>query len=218
MGPSRDEETIRLMDPPDGKSYFRAAPVPAHDAGRARPPFGAEWRVPKADEAQVAGYFKMRLDADDLKRLEQLDSEDPALLAASLDGAVNGTSLMFMISYRGMNLLFPGDAQWGTWKRALADPQWRDLMSRTAFYKVGHHGSHNATPKEFVEQLLPGDLHCVAMVSVTQHGRWPEIPREPLMQALEKRSRTVRADADPATITAPFTEGGDTFVDAVLQI
>lgn len=58
----------------------------------------------------------------------------------------------------GKVLLFPGDAQfgnWNSWKRLkwtiqLADGTSKevlidDLLKRTVFYKVGHHGSHNAT-------------------------------------------------------------------------
>lgn len=35
---------------------------------------------------------------------------------------------------------------WGTWLNVLQDPEWKSLLERVAFYKIGHHGSHNATP------------------------------------------------------------------------
>src|SRR5207253_3186607 len=38
----------------------------------------------------------------------------------------------------------------------------KDLFSRTVFYKVGHHGSHNATLREDGLELMGGDL--VAMI------------------------------------------------------
>jgi hypothetical protein len=44
-------------------------------------------------------------------------------------------------------LLFPGDAEiesWSTWENSHADVD--DLLARTVLYKVGHHGSINATP------------------------------------------------------------------------
>ncbi|WEZ85489.1 hypothetical protein P6U16_25820 (plasmid) [Rhizobium sp. 32-5/1] len=50
-------------------------------------------------------------------------------------------------------MLFSGDAQRGSWI-SWSDLSWdvdgkkmtsRDLLGRTVFYKVGHHGSHNAT-------------------------------------------------------------------------
>jgi hypothetical protein len=54
------------------------------------------------------------------------------------------------------------------------DPDATRLLSKTTFYKVGHHGSHNATPVSFVENcLLPGAALC-AMVPVTTYKGWPD--------------------------------------------
>ena len=95
-------------------------------------------------------------------------------------------------------LLFPGDAQWGTWDVILNTPEWQSSLKRITFLKVGHHGSHNATPTGFVEG---GYLHDVtAMVSVadtvnTSEG-WKAIPRTELLTALTKAgvTRLVRSD------------------------
>jgi len=62
---------------------------------------------------------------------------------------------MLMLEISGTFLLFPGDAQWGTWNAVMEDPEWKQLLERIAFYKIGHHGSHNATPKDFVEAMIP---------------------------------------------------------------
>ncbi len=72
-------------------------------------------------------------------------------LALSIDNSVNNTSLVLAIELveSGRVLLFPGDAQlesWRTWKNASADVA--DLLKRTVLYKIGHHGSHNATLKD----------------------------------------------------------------------
>lgn len=72
-------------------------------------------------------------------------------LALSIDNSVNNTSLVLAIELveSGKVLLFPGDAQlesWKTWKNASAEVA--DLLKRTVLYKIGHHGSHNATLKE----------------------------------------------------------------------
>ncbi len=115
-------------------------------------------------------------------------------LALQLDGATNNSSLALAIEIgrpgEGKVLLFPGDAQIGSWRswfgkvpRRNGEPLgkemvWtvgtrevrvRDLLARTVLYKVGHHGSHNATlrhdgleimgtrwPDEFVA-MLPVD-------------------------------------------------------------
>jgi hypothetical protein len=76
-------------------------------------------------------------------------------LALSLNKGINNTSLVlaFELQRSKKVLLFVGDAQrgnwisWtkGSWKDRGESITVRDLMSRTVLYKVGHHGSHNAT-------------------------------------------------------------------------
>jgi hypothetical protein len=51
---------------------------------------------------------------------------------------------------------------------------------------VGHHGSHNATPKEFVDEVLAPGSWCVA--SVTPYPRWKQVPKEELIKAMTDRS------------------------------
>src|SRR3984885_8383923 len=46
-----------------------------------------------------------------------------------------------------LKLLFPGDAQIENWQFALQQNKYRSLLSSVNLYKVGHHGSRNATPK-----------------------------------------------------------------------
>ena len=76
-------------------------------------------------------------------------------LALSMNTGVNNTSLVLALELpkSGKVLLFAGDAQRGNWI-SWADHSWetdgtttttRDLLANTVLYKVGHHGSHNAT-------------------------------------------------------------------------
>lgn len=81
-------------------------------------------------------------------------------LALKLDADTNNTSLVLAFEYAdGPDcpiMLFAADAQVGNWlswhDRTYAtgdrDVTAEDLLSRTRFYKVGHHGSHNATLAE----------------------------------------------------------------------
>jgi hypothetical protein len=93
----------------------------------------------------------------------------------------------------------------------LEDPVSRALLERTTFYKIGHHGSHNATPVTFVEKVIntPGGpaSEVWAAASVTEHGSFTEIPRGPLLTALTKRigdeNRVVRSDKPPSATSAP---------------
>lgn len=86
-------------------------------------------------------------------------------LALSLNTGVNNTSpvLAFELPASKKVLLFVGDAQRGNWI-SWTDLKWndgdetittRDLLSRTVLYKVGHHGSHNATLAGTVDDVHP---------------------------------------------------------------
>jgi len=71
-------------------------------------------------------------------------------LALDLDNDINNTSLVLAFELLPSReiLLFSADAQYGNWKSWTGTPKGKDLLKRTVFYKVGHHGSHNATQLE----------------------------------------------------------------------
>jgi beta-lactamase superfamily II metal-dependent hydrolase len=192
LGPSRDEAVIRDIDPPAGETYLRAsAAAGAPDVASA--PFTSTWSVSPAEFKKQRTWAPLALGRVDIKRLDEVTSNPESALAATLDKAINGTSLVLVFEIGQTCLLFPGDAQWGTWERILADRQWRTLLGRTRLLKVGHHGSHNATPIDFVKDLLPDDIW--AMISTRPVKQWPDIPRKPLLAALEdKGTKIVRSD------------------------
>jgi hypothetical protein len=72
-------------------------------------------------------------------------------IVLTLDKALNNTSLILLIEAAGRRLLFPGDAQIENWSYCLTGPgssdDLRARLSALDLYKVGHHGSRNATPK-----------------------------------------------------------------------
>jgi beta-lactamase superfamily II metal-dependent hydrolase len=200
LGPSRDASVIRDMDPPSGQSYLRfqtpaAAPTPdgpryAQTFSESQQPFSSSFVVPVMTLGDSGADRRIQEAAAGIMRDTDLAT------AVSLDKAVNGTSLMLMFEFGSAYLLFPGDAQWGSWNAVLTDRATRELVSRTTFYKVGHHGSHNATPRQFLEDVLEPDHRmwgCAA--SVRPISFWPEIPRIPLMKSLAGHaSRVVRSD------------------------
>lgn len=205
LGPSKDPDVIRDMDPPTGQSYLRHLTAPNTDAPAVSPqrrPFARHFTIAPAD------YESGELGPVATDRVKQtartVVCDDDLAAAVSLDKAVNGTSLMLMFEFGHAYLLFPGDAQWGTWNAALSDQVSRDLIARTTFYKVGHHGSHNATPVAFLADVLPAEARMwAAAVSVHPVQAWPEIPRKALLDELGKRAeRVVRSDQ-----TGPGPEG-----------
>ncbi|CAA9306821.1 MAG: hypothetical protein AVDCRST_MAG68-1072 [uncultured Gemmatimonadetes bacterium] len=76
-------------------------------------------------------------------------------LALHMSSQTNNASLVlaFELGKGGKVLLFAADAQrgnwvsWGSkeWKDGAGTVSARELLARTVLYKVGHHGSHNAT-------------------------------------------------------------------------
>ena len=207
LGPSRDKEIIKDMDPPAGESYLNL--VDSADGRRTAPmPFSSDW-------AEENHGFPLS-EADELY-IRDIGTDMEEGLAVSLDSAVNGTSLMLVFRIGRAHLLFPGDAQWGTWRAAMDDPDWNRLLSKTRFYKVGHHGSHNATPIEFVEETLDEADKLAAMVSVRPRRNWPHIPRKPLLSALKKRKAKV-SRSDQKAQFAPFTRSGDYWVEAAIEL
>lgn len=89
------------------------------------------------------------------RRLTSDDVADAGALALAMNNATNNASLVlaFELTKGGKVLLFAGDAQAGNW-RSWSDDDFEDsraqvtaadLLGRTVVYKVGHHGSHNAT-------------------------------------------------------------------------
>ena len=186
LGPSRERDVIRDMDPPKGESFLRMSASIDTNTTLPPAPFGPDFRH---DKYTGAGTL-LPTDRDGIKKAGSLTD---LAVAVALDKAVNGTSLMLILEVSGTFFLFPGDAQWGTWNAAMQDPEWKQMMKKVAFYKIGHHGSHNATPKDFVEDMMPDGI-C-AMASTLTRNVWPEIPRIPLLDRLaEKKVNVARSD------------------------
>ena len=198
MGPSRSETVIRDMDPPAGQSYLRLMDSTSLTVSPPDP-FDEDWWMPLGD----ANVAHLALSDADRQAVDAVGQGLEPLVAVALDKAVNGTSLMLMLQVGDAYLLCPGDAQWGTWEAALGNPEWRALMRRTVFYKIGHHGSHNATPVEFVEHVVGRDFW--AMASTTHVDQWPNIPRAPLLTALgERTTKIARTDRPQDAPSADF--------------
>jgi beta-lactamase superfamily II metal-dependent hydrolase len=84
----------------------------------------------------------------------------------------------------------------------MEDPEWKQLLERVAFYKIGHHGSHNATPKDFVDKMIPEGI-C-AMASTLTRNIWPDIPKGPLLDGLAVKHINVARSDQPAQIGNAF--------------
>jgi beta-lactamase superfamily II metal-dependent hydrolase len=136
-----------------------------------------------------------------IPQIDRMRAEELLAIVRSLDAVLNNTSLILLFEIGGSLLLFPGDAQLENWNYALREnPQAEQLRRRlegVRLYKVGHHGSLNATPKtlwkKFSKAGAPGPdrLATVLSTAAGKHGhdsRGTEVPRKVLVEELERSS------------------------------
>lgn len=183
--PPESEEFLAQMNPPSSQRYLRMVGGQAEIANAIQP-FALRWRVdPKK--------LEMRLDIDEEEKLQNLANLPLDDLAFTLDQARNNESLVTLFIFRNQHMLFAGDAQYGNWKWWLDNEQSPDVLSKINFFKIAHHGSHNAMPKTALEGMSNGEF--AAMVS-TQSKPWDSIPSDPLMARLNEKTRKhiVRSD------------------------
>lgn len=149
-------------------------------------------------------------------------------MALKLDSYTNNTSLVLAIELieSGKVLLFVGDAQSGNWQ-SWHDYTWsvpdkdglkqkinaEDLLKRTVLYKVGHHGSHNATLKRHGLEMMSNVKELVALIPVDSKvafskrpHKW-EMPFDALLQDLQKKTngRVIASDKGRLTDKEPPT-------------
>ena len=235
LGPPHDEELIRRISPlaREPETYallfdaFMNAVLPGLFAaesdegqGEAVSPFGTLYAIPVA-VARDLPFFREHYWGTFGAQWRRIDAawlDVAAELALRLDHLTNNTSLALAIELAdGDVLLFAADAQVGNWlswhNRAwTADGQTvtgTDLIERAILYKVGHHGSHNATLRDKGLELM-GRLQ-VAMLPVDRDvavkNRWVYMPLTQLVERLAELTdgRLLRSDQDVARPWAGLT-------------
>lgn len=156
-----------------GRLFPRAA---TYQKGDKPPPF-ARWLIP---------------------RMLSVRAEQLLEIVRILDEEMNNTSVILLFETANRKLLFPGDAQLENWLYALKESPRaaaiRDLLADVDLYKVGHHGSLNATPKSLWRlfkqkgpKTKPDRLQTIVSTKEGKHGspdKGTEVPREKLVTAL----------------------------------
>ena len=133
-----------------------------------------------------------------MQRLKQTRGNQLLRIVRAMDNALNNTSVILLIKAGKKKFLFPGDAQWENWEHALKKNA--KELTDVDVYKVGHHGSLNATPKTLwnaftkksASEGTKGRL-CSVMSTRTdsKHGHresGTEVPRDKLVNALRSDS------------------------------
>jgi hypothetical protein len=148
-------------------------------------------------------------------------------LALQIDTRTNNSS--FAVAFElpdGRSLIFPGDAQFGNWlswdSLTFKDEAGKELptttkqlLNRAVLYKVGHHGSHNATRPASLHEMTSRAL--VAMIPTDEQfalqqnpkGSW-RMPAKALNDDLLAftAQRILRADRGPKDLDAQGKASG----------
>ncbi|HEY6922615.1 MAG TPA: hypothetical protein VI653_04040 [Steroidobacteraceae bacterium] len=140
-----------------------------------------------------------------VKQARQVHVDDLLSIVRDLDSVMNNTSVILLLEAGRQKILLSGDAQVENWAYALGNPSWRKRLEDVSLYKVGHHGSLNATPKPlwglFKRKGGPGTvdrLETLCSTKAGQHGSrksGTEVPREVLIEQLEKNSRFLSSES-----------------------
>jgi hypothetical protein len=132
-------------------------------------------------------------------RLQSATGQGLLEIVRQLDDQMNNTSLILLFEVFGKKLLFPGDAQFENWSYAMTEAKDKAKVARLVagvdFYKVGHHGSLNATPRKWVWEAFSKrkgrKLQTMISTMAGKHGKTAsktEVPRRTLVTALETES------------------------------
>lgn len=227
--PEKARAFLALMDLKKGVGQYLDSLTDSDEGPKVIQPFSWEWtgsakkHYPRHD---VRGF---PIDYD--RAIQDVNNAQPDMLAAAaekIENFLNNQSLVVLFEFDGKKLLFAGDAQGGNWEYWLfkteapqKDPTKagdiietsKELLQTIDFYKVGHHGSTNATPIQAIEAAIARPKTSKGFVSMcsTEDGVYgnpkkeTEVPRTRLMEVLEKDSCLVRSDAIAIDITDAAT-------------
>jgi hypothetical protein len=245
LGPPPDEKMLKKYNPstknPEtyhmAMNQFLEMVTPTAGGTDLDAPFDEQFQIPLT-VAQQMPFFQQRYWGEDLdsdeksqawRRIDANWLDSSSSLALQLDSATNNTCLVLAFELgNGDVLLFSADAQVGNWL-SWQDLKWKvdgkdvtgpDLLERTIFYKVGHHGSHNATLRELgLEKMSKLKLAFVPVdKKMAVKKRWNAMPLNSLMKDLNKRTNecVVRIDADAPDKLKKSMESEELFHEVML--
>jgi hypothetical protein len=132
-------------------------------------------------------------------KMHQAATRQALEIVAGFDEVLNNTSVVLLITVGDRSLLLAGDAQVENWSypldRALrengsaADAELRQALASVELYKVGHHGSRNATPRRLVSLWKSERKRELCSVLSTKRGVFDRtvegtVPKKELVDAL----------------------------------
>jgi len=209
LGPPVDPALVSQMD---GRNHQYLAQLAAGADVSPSQPFPDQFAV-EADTYDASGLGRDYVTAVE-KAIADAQPDVVRAMTIQADNTINNQSLVILFEFNGKKLLFAGDAQWGNWQGflfggALGSPGHTELTEEAKavlgsidFYKVGHHGSTNATPIDALEAMREGFV-AMCSTAVDAYGsvdNESEVPRAPLMAALDKKTGGKLARSDQAPV------------------
>jgi len=223
MGPPPDERLLKRTNPrkSNHEGYGIALanfteqlePVlTGGDAGPFDPIYAIPYRIATEMDFFKARYWEAGQTGEGWRRIDASWLDGSEELALQLDNMTNNTSLVLAIELPGGDvLLFVADAQVGNWL-SWQDLSWQvdrrkvtgpDLLKRSIFYKVGHHGSHNATLREKGLDMMPNLQIAFVPVdhAMAVKKRWGKMPLPEIVSELREKTkgRVFQADMPNGT-------------------
>jgi hypothetical protein len=206
------------FDPELGLSFAELLPLAEAPEQRGEKPlvgFLREHYVASPAESRRSTRRRRALDPNSTSQAwRRIDTDFlgvSADLAMQLDNRTNNTSLVLGFEFveTGRVMLFTADAQVGNWL-SWENLSWNvgnttvtgpDLLARTIYLKVGHHGSHNGTLRaQGLELMKAADLTAFIPTNAQDAMRvgWGKMPLPALLTALKEKTggRVIRADDD----------------------
>jgi beta-lactamase superfamily II metal-dependent hydrolase len=217
---SEDDALFKRSNP-----FDKDLKIPKNDAFN-HPKFGRFF-------SKYYGFSRGEKNDQEWRRIESDWLEAAGQIALSINSMTNNTSLVLAFELTETKpakvLLFTGDAQAGNWlswqklewprsvegeKAGAATEKGNekvtgaDLIARTVLYKVGHHGSRNATMRANGLEMM-ASTELVAMLPVDEKWAREEMkwdhPQEKLTERLKEkaRGRVLRSDRIPENGSLP---------------
>ena len=201
LGPPtlRQTESIRKQTPRNKDEFWHLMPQRLADVSgstRGRSLFPAASHVPASKLYTEQRWLTRRID--------ELNGELLLGLVRELDKQMNNTSVVLLMRAGSKSLLFPGDAQLENWQYALQSDK-AALLDDVDLYKVGHHGSLNATPRSMWNHFkkrgkasAPNRLTSMLSTKHGKHGsdaKETEVPRRTLVEELQSQSNLFTTEA-----------------------
>lgn len=222
LGPPKSWASIKKENGGEGESYRHNKEIYKSDAFAASIlktenntsdllPFDNKYVIQKNSPQWGKIYRNYMNDDSDWRNIDFDWLQGAGELALRVSSMTNNLSLALAFEFEPSKkvLLFPGDAEFGSWA-SWHEVDWgpslpgientgqpkkgfvEDLLNRTVFYKVAHHLSHNGTAKRLgLEMMTSSDLVAMATLDydIISCGWTSTMPNVEIVKELVKKTK-----------------------------